>query len=542
MIAATDQFDSRRARVGNLGLIAGPILAVVCYVLLPEQYQAADGSIADFTTAGRATMAIMLWMALWWLTEAVEIPVTALLPLAVFPLVGAAGIKAAAAPYANEYIFLFMGGFLLALSMQRWGLDRRIALITLRLVGAKPVNLIGGFMLVTAVLSAFVSNTATAAMMLPIGLSIIDLLVRRDAVNDADEASAAGGAKLPQGDGRNFALCLMLGIAYAASIGGVATIIGTPPNAILAGFIKQTYGAEHEISFARWLLVGAPLAVVFLPIIWLLLTRVLYPIRLKHIDRGEEIIDEQYRSLGPANRGEWITFIVFMCAAVAWIGRRIISDGWVDEIDPVTGEVLTYYLAPLIPGLSDAGIAMIAALVLFVIPVSWRKRTFVMNWDTATKLPWGILILFGGGLSLAAAVTNNGVAEFIGSAVPSLHGLESAPGLRMLVLIVVVAAGVIFLTELTSNTATTSALLPILAAVALGLGVDPYMLIVPATIAASCAFMMPVATPPNAIVFGSGYITIPQMCRAGLWLNLIGVLLVTLLAYAIIAPVLGAGG
>ena len=483
------------------GLVGGPVLAALSYAVLPEDYADSSGQLVTFTSAGRVTLGIMIWMALWWLTEAVDISVTALLPIALFPILGIASIKAATAPYANEYIFLFMGGFLIALSMQRWGLDRRIALITLKLVGNKPVNMIGGFMLVTAVLSAFVSNTATTAMMLPIALSVIDL-VRRNKTASAD---------------RNFALCLMLGVAYAASIGGIATIIGTPPNAILAGFIKETYG--ETISFARWLIIGVPLAVVFLPITWFLLTRVLYPIRLERIEGGRELIAREHAQLGPMKPGEWVTLIVFLLAAIAWILRTVIER--------------------YIPGISDPGIAIIAAMLLFVIPVDLKKGTFTMNWSTATKLPWGILILFGGGLSLAAAVKVNGVAQFIGSTVPTLQGLAETQGLRTLLLIVLVTTGVIFLTELTSNTATTTTLLPILAAIAVGLGLHPYLLIVPAAIAASCAFMMPVATPPNAIVFGSGYITIPQMCKAGLWLNLIGIVLVTLLAYAIIVPVLG---
>ena len=485
------------------GLVGGPVLAALSYAVLPEDYTNSAGQLVAFTSAGRVTLGIMIWMALWWLTEAVDISVTALLPIALFPILGAASIKAATAPYANEYIFLFMGGFLIALSMQRWGLDRRIALITLKLVGNKPVNMIGGFMLVTAVLSAFVSNTATTAMMLPIALSVIDL-VRRNKTASAD---------------RNFALCLMLGVAYAASIGGIATIIGTPPNAILAGFIKETYGDDQAISFAKWLMIGAPLAMVFLPITWVLLTRVLYPIRLKRIEGARELIAREHAQLGSMKPGEWVTLIVFLLAAIAWIFRTIIER--------------------YIPGISDPGIAIIAAMLLFVIPVDLKKRTFTMNWSTATKLPWGILILFGGGLSLAAAVKVNGVAQFIGSTVPTLEGLASTQGLRTLLLILLVTAGVIFLTELTSNTATTTTLLPILAAIAVGLGLHPYLLIVPAAIAASCAFMMPVATPPNAIVFGSGYITIPQMCKAGLWLNLIGIVLVTGLAYAIIVPVLG---
>ncbi|MHC5024709.1 MAG: SLC13 family permease [Planctomycetota bacterium] len=517
---------SPRRTVQWIGLLAGPVAAVVCYALTHdiEISRVVDGeSVTEpFGPAGRATLGVMAWMAVWWLTEAIDIAATALLPIAIFPLLGIASIKAATAPYASDIIFLFMGGFLLALSMQRWGLDRRIALITLRLVGTRPMGMIGGFMLVTATLSAFVSNTATAAMMLPIALSVVEL-IRRGSKDDDD--SIAGGG--------NFGVCLMLAIAYAASIGGIATIIGTPPNGILVQFLKEQIAAPHQrdISFVRWLTVGAPLAAVFLPIVWLVLTRVVYPVPRGRIRGGRELIESQYRALGPAGRGEWMTFLVFTCTALLWIVRPVLSNGWSTGIDPATGDTL-YAIPPLIPRLSDPGIAMLGGLVLFVIPVEPRRGTFVMNWSTARTLPWGILILFGGGLSLAAAVRSNGVAELIGT---WTSGLSGAP---TIVLVLAVATLVIFLTELTSNTATTATLVPILAGVAMGLGIEPMALIVPATLAASCAFMMPVATPPNAIVFGSGYITIPQMCKAGLWLNILGIVIVTALTYAVALPLL----
>lgn len=496
------------------GFIAGPVLALTCYALLPDQFLNDAGKTVDLTHAGQITLAVMVWMAIWWLTEAVNISITALLPIVLFPILGAADISAATAPYASKIIFLFAGGFLLALSMQRWGLDRRIALLTIKLVGTKPANMVMGFMLATAVLSAFVSNTATAAMMLPIAISVIALVNRNQT------------EKHPTTESRNFALCLMLGIAYAASIGGIATIIGTPPNAFLVEFIENQIATEYQtqISFARWMMIGVPLAAVFLPIVWIMLTRFIYPIRIKQISGGSDLINDEYNKLGTANKGEWITFIVFLFAAICWIFRRMLT--------AIEFEISGQTFKPL-SGLSDPAIAMLAAMLLFVIPISIKKRTFVMNWDTAKKLPWSILILFGGGLSLAAAVEANGVAEFLGSQSAAFAGFPS----WVIVLVVIVA--VIFLTELTSNTATTATLVPILAALAPGLGLHPFMLIVPAAIAASCAFMMPVATPPNAIVFGSGHITIPQMCKAGLWLNIIGIMLVMLLAYAIIIPVLG---
>ncbi len=517
----TEAPPSRRSPLQWIGLAAGPLLAAVCALLLPAEYRDSAGELVALSAAGRATVAALVWMAVWWLTEAIEISATALLPIAVFPLLGVAPIKAATAPYASDLIFLFMGGFLLALAMQRWGLDRRFALLTLRLVGTRPANMVAGFMLATAVLSAFVSNTATTAVMLPIALSVI----RLTAQEKGDQAALATGS-LPAGN-RNFALCLMLGIAYAASIGGIATIIGTPPNGILVQFIKDQIADpfRQEISFARWLSVGAPLAVVFLPLVWLLLTRVLYPIRIRRIAGGRALIEAEYRGLGPANRGERITSVVFVATALAWITRPLVT-----RIAWGEGEGALMPFA----GLSDSGIAMIAGLVLFLIPVDRRGRS-VLDWETAKRLPWGILILFGGGLSLAAAVKANGVAEFIGSQVTILR---HAPPI---VLVIAVATLVIFLTELTSNTATTATLVPILSGVAIGLGFHPFLLIVPAALAASCAFMMPIATPPNAIVFGSGYVTIPQMCKAGLWLNLLGVVLVTALMYAVVVPLLGIG-
>jgi sodium-dependent dicarboxylate transporter 2/3/5 len=491
-----------RSIVQWAGLAGGPALAAVCFLLLPEQYRdAATDRMIEFSRAGRVTLAVMTWMAVWWLTEAIDISATALLPIPLLPLLGAASVAEATAPYAHPLIFLFLGGFLVALSMQRWGLDRRIALNVLRLVGDRPTNLIAGLMLATAFLSMFVSNTATTAMMLPIALSVIALLGRRTGGSDDTGTST-------------FGLCMMLAIAYAASIGGIGTKIGTPPNGFLLGFVEDQYG--HEIDFATWLTVAMPLLVVFLPVTWLLLTRVIYPVTSARIEGARDLVREAYHELGNVKPGEWVTLLVFAGTALAWITRPI--------------------LARWIPGLSNNGdtvIVMVAAVLLFLIPVSARRREFAMNWQTAQLAPWGILILFGGGLSLAAAVRHNGVSELIGNQVSVLGDVPPV------VLVLAVTALVIFLTELTSNTATTATLVPILAALAPGLGVHPYLLIFPAAIAASCAFMMPVATPPNAIVFGSGYLTIPQMCKAGLWLNLIGIALITALAYWVIMPLLG---
>jgi len=373
--------------VKHIGMVAGPLLGLLAWWLLP-----------DFAPAGPATLGVMIWMAVWWLTEAIPIPATSLLPIAVFPLFGIANINDAAAPFANKLIFLFMGGFLLALAMQKWGLDRRIALNVLRLVGTKSVNMVGGFMIATAVLSGFVSNTATAAMMLPIALSVLALVESRGVSDD------------------NFARCLLLGIAYAASLGGMATLIG--------------------IGVLEWMQFAVPLVVVFLVICWFLLTRVLAPPQQEEVPGGRAFVDEQLHQLGRMEAGEWVALVVFVFTAAAWVARP-----WLQKI-------------PGLGGLSDTGIVICAALVLFLVPAKLDGRsTRVLDWETARHLPWGILLLFGGGLSLAAAVKANGVAEFIGGQATVLAGTPDW------LIVLAITALVIFLTELTSNTATTATLL-----------------------------------------------------------------------------------
>jgi sodium-dependent dicarboxylate transporter 2/3/5 len=502
----------QRSTLQWLGLLAAPPLALVTYFLLPEAYPGGGGEMVPFTHAGRVTAAAAVWMALWWITEAIPVYATALLPLAVLPAAGATSMRDAASPYAHELIFLFMGGFILALSMQRWGFHRRVALTALRWVGTEPRRMVASFMVVTAVSSMWVSNTATAVMMLPIALSVIVLASKRP-----DGEPLADTATIADGEARNFALCLLLGIAYAASIGGIGTLIGTPPNLFLASYIQNQMGVE--ISFVRWMGIGMPLVVVFLPLVWLLMTRVLYPIRLEQVEGGAALTHEATTKLGPMQSGEWATSIVFLLTAGAWIFRPLLVPLELGGAHPFAG-------------LSDAGIAMIAALTLFVIPVDFTRRVFVMDWETAVKIPWGVLILFGGGLSLAAAIQVNGVGEFLGTRVGALGGVPSV------FVVLGVTALVIFLTELTSNTATTATLVPILAGLAPGLGLDPFLLIIPAAMAASCAFMLPVATPPNAIIFGSGWVSIPQMSRAGFWLNLIGIFLITGLTYGVAFPLL----
>jgi sodium-dependent dicarboxylate transporter 2/3/5 len=310
----------------------------------------------------------------------------------------------------------------------------------------------------------------------------------------------------------------LLGIAYSASIGGVGTLIGTPPNLFLASYAATNLGIE--IGFVRWMAIGLPVVAILLPITWLLLTRILYPTRLMRLPGGKEYLARELRELGAASTGEWVTLTVFGTTALAWITRP-----WLNQIEFLGSQPLS--------GLTDPGIAICAALCLFVIPVERKPWVSAMDWETANKLPWGLLVLFGGGLSLAAAIRTNGLGEFLGHSIGSLAGV---PGLMLILGVVTL---MIFLTEITSNTATAAALIPILAGLAPGLGIEPLLLIVPAAIAASCAFMLPVATPPNAVVFGSGLVPLPQMARAGIWLNLIGIVVITGLCYALVLPLLG---
>lgn len=496
-----------RRRGQRWGLPAGPLLALLAWLLLPDSHPGTSGEIVAFSAAGRATAAVALWMAVWWLSEAIPISATALLPLALLPLLGATPIADAAAPYANELIFLFMGGFLIALAMERHGLHRRIAWVALRLVGDRPASMVGGFMAVSALLSMWVSNTATAIVMLPVATSLVEL-VRR-------QVCPPGGRGDPDAVAA-FATCLMLGIAYAASIGGMATPIGTPPNLFAISFLRTEL--DVDISFVRWMGVGLPLVAVFLPTTWLLLTRWVRPIRLGRIEGAAGLAGRQLQELGPMSRAERIALAVFLGAAGLWVTRP-----W------LVG--LGLWGARPLAGLSDAGIAMLAAVVLFVAP-SGRDGRRVLDWETAQRLPWGILLLFGGGLSLAASIQANGVGELLGGQVAAFAGLPP------LLVVVGVVTGIVFLTELTSNTATTATLVPILASLAPGLGLDPLQLVVPATLAASCAFMLPVATPPNAIVFASGLVTIAEMRRAGFWLNWVSVVVVTALTHAVVMPLL----
>jgi sodium-dependent dicarboxylate transporter 2/3/5 len=442
------------------------------------------------------TAAVGLLMAVWWVTEAVSISATALLPIVLFPLLGITDVEGATSPYANPLIFLFLGGFLLAQAMQAWGLHRRVALGIVQRVGTNPRSIVIGFILASAFLSMWVSNTATALMMLPIGLSIIDL------ARDRQEAQG-------EPPDSHFGLVLLLSIAYACNIGGIGTLIGTPPNALLAGFFSETYGVE--VGFAQWMIMGLPVVGVALPTMYVVLTWV-YPIRLVELPGGAQIIEAERAKLGAMSTAERRVALVFVGAAALWMARPLLAD--------------------VLPGLSDAGVAIGAGLLLFMLPAGTDDRALLV-WRDAEELPWGVLLLFGGGLSLASAITETGLAAWIG------EGVRAFSGWPLLFIILGTVALIVLLTEITSNTATMAAFLPILGAVAVGLGENPFLLAVPAALGASCAFMLPVATPPNAIVYGSGLLSIPQMSRAGLWLNLASVLLVTALAYSLLGLAFG---
>ncbi len=503
------------ALVKRVGLFGGPMLAALCYYLLPIHYSTGPAEWVEFSQAGRITLALMVWMATWWLTEAVDIEVTALFPIVAFPLLGVAPLSKVLPPYAADVIFLFMGGFIIGLAIERWGLDRRIAYFTLRLVGARPSAITGGFMVVTAFLSMWVSNTACAAMMVPIALSVIDLVFRSRTGAGLRESGGIPQDRIPE---RNFATGLLLSVAYAASIGGIATIIGSPPNGIAVRYIQQTF--QKEVTFFDWLLIGGPFTLIFLPIAWLMITRVLFRADMGEIAGGRQHFHDEYRKLGALTRGEKTVLAVFSVTAFLWIFSPLLKPAVIAGMKPFAG-------------LSDAGIAMMAAMVLFLIPVDRAKGIRAMDWDTAVKLPWGVLMLFGGGLTLAASIEANGVSEFIGN---SSRGLA---GLHPLLLLLAIATMTVFLSELTSNTAQVATMVPVLAAMAPVLGMNPYVLIIACTLAASSAYMMPVGTPPNAIVFGTGLVRMPQMMKAGFWLNLAGILVITSLAWLFITPLLG---
>lgn len=483
MASPSDQLSSLKPfSTRRLGLILGPLLFVLTYRFFHPE---------GLSLEANAVLATTLWVAVWWITEAVPIPITSLLPIVLFPLTGGMDIETTAQAYGHKYVYLYIGGFIIAIAIERWNLHRRIALNIISLIGSNMSLLVLGFMVATAFLSMWISNTATAVMMLPIGMAIISQMA----------GSAPGKGR---GIQTSFGKALMLAIAYSASIGGIATLIGTPPNLVLAGVVKDLYGIE--ITFAQWIKFGLPISMILLFICWQYLVRFAYPMQGHQIPGGRAEISRQLKSLGRLTYEEkWVLF-VFVLTGLAWICRSFLLKQWLPAID-------------------DTIIALIGAAILFLLPSRNPERPRIMDWESAVKLPWGILILFGGGFALASGFKVSGLAEWIGGQMTLLEGVS------LIVLLLAVIAAVNFLTEITSNVATTSMLLPVLAPMALVIDVHPYALMIGATVAASCAYMLPVATPPNAVVFGSGYLTIPDMMRTGFALNVLSIFLILLFTY-----------
>lgn len=456
------------------------------------------GPMGGMSQPAWRTAAVGIWMGLWWVTEAVPIAATALLPLVLLPLLGIATMPVAAAPYANPVIFLFFGGFILAAAFERSGLHRRLALVLLSAVGTRPDRIIAGFMIAAGFISMWVSNTATVLMLLP----LVNSMLRPGKPDTAGDAPPA----------TDFEKALLLSIAYAATIGGFGTLIGTPPNALLSAFLTQTHGIR--VGFLDYMLIGVPIVVIGLPITWFLLTRVAFRVRGGSTESvfDAERLDAQRAALGPASRAEIFVGVVAACTALAWITQP--------------------WLARIMPGISEAGISVACALVLLAVPMDaqWNRA---LDWNEAERIPWGVLVLFGGGLSLASAIQEGGLAQWIGASVGALRALHP------LVLVLIVTTVITFLGEFTSNTATAAAFLPIASSLAVGAGMNPLMLAVAAGLAASNGFMMPVGTPPNAIVFAGGRLTIPQMARAGFLVDLSFIGIVTLVSYFLVLPMLG---
>jgi sodium-dependent dicarboxylate transporter 2/3/5 len=459
----SSEYDFRH----KLGWILGP-----CAILMTFLMDAPSG----LNDSAWKTLGAALLMAIWWITEPIPIPATALLPLFLFPLLGLGTIREVAAPYANPLVFLFLGGFIIALAMQKWNLHKRLAINLIGALGTRPTRVIAGFLLAGALTSMWVSNTATAMMMLPIATSVVALVASEKNTGHA-----------------NLGPALLLAVAYGTTTGGMATLIGTPPNALLAGYMGRIY--DIDIGFGQWMLIGVPVCTVALPVVFFVLTRVSFQLSNKEIPGIRELLSNEREKLGPLSKGEKAVAVVFACTALCWICRPLLSSRW--------------------PMVSDTTIAMGGALLLFCIPVHARKGVFVMDWEATKGLPWGVLLLFGGGLSLASMINAHGLADYLGQLTAGLKGMP------LILVIAILCLGILLLTELTSNTGTAATFLPIVAAVALNLGQNPMLFLVPTALAANCSYMMPVGTPPNAIVFGSGLLSLPQMAKAGLLINIL---------------------
>ena len=477
--------------IKTIGLVSGPILfLVILFFFHPS----------GLSLEANAVLASTAWIAIWWITEAIPIAATALLPIVLFPMTGGLDVKITTAAYGHYLIFLYIGGFIIAIAIEKWDLHKRIALNIINGIGTNVKFIILGFMLATAFMSMWISNTATSVMMLPIGLAIISQL-KNNPESEENENLIFGKA-------------LMLGIAYSASIGGIATLIGTPPNLVLAANFKDFFGVE--ISFSQWIKFGLPIAAILLFICWYYLTHLAFSFKQQSFPGGRAEIRRQLQKLGNIKFEEKMVLAVFIFTAFCWIFRKGL-------------------LEKFVPNISDTSIAIMAGIILFILPTK-QKGEKIINWQEAVRMPWGVVLLFGGGMALAAGFKDSGLAEWIGSQLSYLEGI------LLILLVLILIAAVNFLTEITSNLATTSMLMPILAPMALTIDVHPYILMVGATVAASCAFMLPVATPPNAVVFGSGYLRIPDMVRAGIWMNIISILLLTLMVYFLLPFLWGFDG
>ncbi len=479
----------------QVGLVLGPMLfAFVLMFFHP----------ADLSVEGRMVLATTLWVAVWWITEAIPIPVTSLLPIVLLPITGALGSSAVTAAYGNPIIFLFLGGFMIALAMEKWDLHKRIALTIISLLGTSINSIVFGFMAATGFLSMWVSNTASVMMMLPIGTAIVYQVTQELNKSEGDHSEEID----------KFSKALIFGVGYGGTIGGLGTLIGTPPNIILAAIVNELFG--FEITFASWMMFAFPVVVVLLFVGWLMLTRIIYPIKFSNLPGGKALIAKEKEALGKITFEEKAVLAVFLMAAFFWITRSFL---W-------QGQLLN------IPGINDTMIAIVAAIALFLIP-SPNKGGCLLGWDIAKDVPWGILLLFGGGLAIAAGFSSSGLAVWIGGQMSVLEGVN-------FLLVILLAAGmVLFLTEITSNTATATMILPVLASLALALDIHPFVLMVPAAMAANCAFMLPVGTPPNAIIFATGKIKIIEMVRNGFWLNIFALLLIVASVYFLLPLVWG---
>lgn len=472
--------------IQRIGFLLGPLAFTLIFVFFKPE---------GLSPEARAILASTAWVAIWWITEAIPIAMTALLPIVLFPLSGGLDLSTTTASFGHKYIFLYIGGFIIAIAIEKWNLHKRIALNIINVIGSDIKKIILGFMVATAFLSMWISNTATAVMMLPIGIAIITQL--KDNPNTIENETNL------------FGKALMLAIAYSASIGGVATLIGTPPNLILAGVVSNIY--DYDISFLQWFMFGFPVSLILLFICWRYLTLYAFKFKQKEFPGGKAEIKRLMTLLGKTTYEEKMVAIVFGTTAFFWITRSFLFN-------------------TLIPQLDDTIIAVVFAIVLFLIPAK-NKREKLMTWDDAVKLPWGILLLFGGGLAIASGFESSGLAVWIGNQMTTFAGMTT------IILILLLIAAVNFLTEITSNTATTAMLLPVLAPMAIIVDIHPFILMVSAAVAASCAFMLPVATPPNAVVFGSGYLRIPDMVSKGFVMNIISIVILTVVVYFLL-PIL----